>query len=339
MSPLRTLHLALSSVIVFACSPNFNTNGEATSNVAIVGGNTRDFDFLKASTVSLTYEKVDGNKVHMCTGTLIGPNQVITAAHCLIEKLHPEKISVQINTDGQVATFKPTGFAINPKFEGMWNFDASYDLALIAFNSSTPGGLDSFVELSRSQPDPNGKAFIAGYGFTSSSSSATYGMFNGALAKIETLKPRSFTLSPNGVGICSGDSGGPLYQHDQQHRLTLTGVASSSDECDLGGGEFSRIDTGYKWISCSFSKSGMALPYGQSKGELPISICSELVNEKSLAQQNTARCRAYKHDWELLEKVNGSSHCWPATQSACEALSRETGGDVYWGENACQVRD
>jgi hypothetical protein len=164
-------------------------------------------------------------------------------------------------------------------------------------------------------------------------------LFSGASVKIDTLKPGSLVLPQNGTGICSGDSGGPLYQYEQENRLTLIDVASSSDDCDLGGGEFSRIDAGYEWISCSFEKSGLTLPYVESKGRLPNPTCRELAAAEEFVQQNIAHCREYKNGWDLIEGENGAGLCWATTQTACEEFSRHSGGDVYWSENKCQVRD
>ncbi|KAK6021641.1 hypothetical protein OSTOST_12682 [Ostertagia ostertagi] len=44
---------------------------------------------------------------------------------------------------------------------------------------------------------------------------------------------RIVTTAVDGVGVCSGDSGGPLFQKGRDRRNTVVGVMSSGNTCDL----------------------------------------------------------------------------------------------------------
>ncbi|KAJ2074527.1 hypothetical protein IW146_001477 [Coemansia sp. RSA 922] len=111
----------------------------------IIGG------FLMPDTMapySVSLLKTDGLNQYTCGGTIISPNFILTAAHCVVNKanqqLPPANVTVgygSMNRDAQKSV-KATGVYIHPQYISEMNRDVRYDIALVEvkklkFNKST----------------------------------------------------------------------------------------------------------------------------------------------------------------------------------------------------------
>ncbi len=246
----RIFNLFVGTVfLVASCQP------APPSRTKIVGGDvvTDLKDITMRSTVSL---KANGA---LCTGTIIGPNQVITAAHCM----H--------GTAGLTIGFGPSGSripgikVIGARAHPSWsdgNSDRTHDIGMVIFEGTLPENLGP-VSISPLTGIADGVATIlAGYGHTSKAKNGA-GTLRRVTAKIKRFiqEDKEFSMQEGlGVGACYGDSGGPAYI-ESAGSLTVIGATSRGSNCDSGDGIYSDVRQYQGWFKCTAKEFGKPLGY------------------------------------------------------------------------------
>lgn len=243
--------LCLPFALLSACSKssdNFSGSCEVSGeSFGIVGGKTLGSgNMLSATTVFIVHKKYN-DETSICTGTLIAPDKVLTAAHCTSSWGGVSKIAFSNNVDCvannvSLKTRDVSATAVHPDYSyyRSGTEQTAADLAIMKFSGELPEGYTVRDLPSRSyQINPANDLVMAGYGttdyyaedsgtlrFTTAQGSRLSDSYLRANAKTSTQVKDGFVLEQRYNGVCSGDSGGPLYTYDNG-RLVLIGITSS----------------------------------------------------------------------------------------------------------------
>jgi hypothetical protein len=239
--------------------------------LGIVGGTPTNMnDMVAKSTVRLIIGQ------GMCTGTIIGPNQISTAAHCLEDNPAVNTMQIQFGvTPATSPDVKVKGYSVHPDYKGLPIGQNGYanvrlfDVAVIAFDGKIPQGFGIAPVGSTANLQAGTEVILAGYGAYSDNDMQERPLTQ--VKKAVALFDRNFKeiqLQVGGQqGGCYGDSGGPSYILSENGMClktlsTTTGPGRSGNgTCTQGSGTLMDITAHQGWMSCAYEKLGVPLPY------------------------------------------------------------------------------
>jgi secreted trypsin-like serine protease len=245
---------SLTATTAIGSSPG---TGAPTAGASIIGGTPETF----RDTKWITFVKFSGGGI--CTGSLISPRYVLTAAHCMEgESTRTTEVRIGSRYRGRGGVERSiTRIFVYPQYESRTGYNWG-DMALLQLNRKTT--ISKPVQLVNKGFYPvNDSVLIAGWGATRRNSTG----FPGRLLSIGiyALKDRwcesSFGRSYDGDVMmcggaypfrerdtCQGDSGGPLAWWNGR-RWKLLGVTSWGNGCAQG-------DPGvYAWVGSGFLRT------------------------------------------------------------------------------------
>jgi secreted trypsin-like serine protease len=202
----------------------------ASPAAAIVGGAAPS-----AEGVGRTVVTIVGSRGNFCSGSLIAPTLVLTAAHC-VQPGADYKI-VEYGADRTPELKDAKRVTIHPGFQmqAMLAHRATADVALLQLVSPAKGKVVAVLGVPQLPIVPGSAFTIAGIGVTVRGDGKSGGTVRSA-SLIATGKPGTLQIrlfdpatqgARDGLGACTGDSGGPVFE-DQQAGPVIVGIISWS---------------------------------------------------------------------------------------------------------------
>jgi len=241
---------ALGAVLLVGCIEQ-----PATSHISkpVIGGEiTPEGEFPGVGALWLSSQNT-----FECTGTLIAPDVVLTAAHCIVFAGETPDFTFNHDTVSSLpAVLQVTSAIAHENFDigtdpgsgpGVW-----YDIALMFLQSPVtnvaPVKLPSAAEAGTLAT--GSQLALVGYGVTVDGGSMAGVMYD-AVTDLVTVGNAELQIStPGAPQNCFGDSGGPaLYDVGGEYRVVgvVSRDASGTGHC-TGGGIDTRVDYYYDWI-------------------------------------------------------------------------------------------
>jgi hypothetical protein len=201
---------------------------------------------------------------NLCSGVAIAPDLVLTAAHCVASN---GKYRLVMFEDRRPAVREIANVAPHPQFSLLSD---SPDLALVKVAVPPAANLAPAVLSERRAPAQVGDRFIvAGFGVAVQGDRRTAGKLR-AVTLVATDRPNSQQLSlvdprklgeSRGLGVCNGDSGGPVFD-ERDHALvgivSWSGRADGEPVCGFVSGVIPLARYRY-WLADTAAKLGSSL--------------------------------------------------------------------------------
>jgi secreted trypsin-like serine protease len=200
----------------------------AESTTAKIVNGTQCGTLNKSPVVVILRNTPDG-KTGLCSGTMLSPNKVLTAAHCL-DGASSVDILFGTTTD-KFAFVTASSWNIHPTFARANFLD---DVGIVHSPVSIP--VPNLPILTSNAPKIGDKVSIFGYGATSGGASVDGKLRVGSMTIGGVDNNRIYAyFDASSSNTCSGDSGGPmLLQVDGQQAIVGTTSYGSSTNCSVG---------------------------------------------------------------------------------------------------------
>lgn len=230
----------ISTLLLASCSSDGETDNTGKCNaleltdataVAKIANGTPCAGLNKSPVVVVLKTSPDG-RTGLCSGTMISPNKVLTAAHCL-EGASSIDILFGTSTE-KFAYVIASSWEIHPAFTRNTNGTLVNDVGIVHSPVSLP--VPNLPILSSSAPQTGNIVSIFGYG-VSSGTADDYGQLRAGAMTIGGVDGSNIYASyeASSSNVCAGDSGGPmLLQVGGQQTIIGTTSYGNSVNCSVG---------------------------------------------------------------------------------------------------------
>lgn len=229
----------------------------ANVQLGIVGGEAVKKDTqIYRSTAQLELTWDDGARTR-CTATLIGPRQMVSAAHCFRQGMVKWTAVFGLNPNDPEDKIPVADYVIHPHY-----VDEAHDIAVLTLAEDAPAYMEPVAVSMPGELEVGLDILMAGYGTPRQESKRRLPLTMVAVPIQEIdRKNRYINTVINEKGSCYGDSGGPGFVVDPVSQcLKLAGVisrASIKGNGDCGQGDTLMDATKYQgWLAASFIQLG-----------------------------------------------------------------------------------
>jgi hypothetical protein len=216
-------------------------------------------DPVRKSSLKLTFgQKTNGSAD--CSAAIIGPNHIISAAHCFPDgKL---VANVFAKPDPNETLRLPN--AHMTRHQGFSYQTGANDLAVGILQGPLPFNLEEVRILESNHISLDRGLIYGAFGTLDNGPTNLDGDLKIFPNEIFSIAPDNLTFMDKGQGstTCKGDSGGPVYAEDLQRpgEIGLVGIISKGTGTECRGQGININATEYKvWIACTFAQLGYPL--------------------------------------------------------------------------------
>ena len=327
---LRTTLMIVCGCALSACSDAPTPTSSTAAPAWITEGTLDESD---GAVVAIGFRRVrcEEEFLPICTGTLVAPRVVLTAAHCVDRRIPLEVFfGTDVSKDGAfVGVISATP---HPSFD---DDDNANDVALLLLERTAPAEPITMVDEPLDGALVGTMARIVGFGHTEAGS-IDAGVKMEGTSVISVVTPDAFEIAPAPSMTCHVDSGGPVFVTvEGQERLA--GVTSSGDlQCASVGVNMQVGAHRASFIDPFLSTVGEVGDAGAAGGAVALSaVCEEACGEDEDCPlgmtcergMSDARCMlaplppgAFEGDCERDEDCTGQCARVPG-QSACMCYS------------------
>lgn len=269
-----------------------------------------------------------------CTGTLISPRRVVTAAHCL-DGVSASSLRFVIGPSlGQAqAVIRVASVTPHPSYNP---FQLTNDIGYVDLDSDAPVAPMALLP-AMDQSWVGRELVFVGYGNSNGFSQTGSGIKRFVTMPIQQVMPTQFSYAVPGKNTCNGDSGGPAFaQVDGQ--LLLAGVTSFGDANCVQFGVDTRTDTYLDFLGVPATGPGTpTTPQDPCQGETFEGRCDgETVIWCENQQVQSTNCAATGRVCGFSESNQFFACLEPAEVDPCQGETFEgrcDGDTVIWCEN------
>lgn len=219
-----------------------------TETDSIIGGKNDPGD---PSVVALFGQLPDSDEGFLCTGAIIAPSVVLTAAHCVSPLETPAGTTFEVIAGASINHSKARRLAVrsvhpNPRWSPD-NLEAGHDQGIVVL--SAPSGLTPlpFNRQALASSLVGKPLRIVGYGLNDGVAQTGAGVKRQALTSLRAISANLIRIGDPRRGTCSGDSGGPAFM-DVGGVETIVGTTSYGNFDCTDGGFDARVDRDLAFI-------------------------------------------------------------------------------------------
>ncbi|MFO0736653.1 MAG: trypsin-like serine protease [Labilithrix sp.] len=218
--------------------PAEDTN--ATESEIVGGSLTSSYAAVGALTTSTGFP--------FCTGTVIAPRVVVTAAHCLAEpgtSASGIRFALGPDANNPSSVLRVKRIAYHPQYDEQ---QIKNDIGVVILSADAPvAPVPANTSMTSSWV---GKSLtFVGYGVTNGSTQTGAGRKRVVSIPISQVGATQFAYQTRGKNTCNGDSGGPAFATDASGNLTVVGVTSYGDASCTSYGVDTRVDAFKSFIA------------------------------------------------------------------------------------------
>jgi V8-like Glu-specific endopeptidase len=187
----------------------------------------------------------------LCTGSLIAPTIVLTAAHCVSESETGANATFTVLTSANVNRSGGLTLAVrevhaNPRWSAK-RLEGGHDQGIVVLAQAAslpvlPINRQTLPSALRGKP-----VRIVGYGLNDGSAQTGAGIKRQAVTSLGAIQTNLIAVGDSRRGTCNGDSGGPAFM-SLSGQETIVGTTSYGNADCSDGGFDARVDTDLAFI-------------------------------------------------------------------------------------------
>ncbi len=186
-----------------------------------------------------------------CTGTLVHPEVVVFAAHCMEGGSAPSQARFGDNENSPAFVVNLTGCLANPSYGAKSGYDVAF-CKLAKPVTQVP--IVPILMGCETQVLVPGASVVA-VGFGEANDGLGWGPKREVTMALNSVSNGEAFIGGNGKDTCYGDSGGPVFIQLSDGTWRVFGITSYGEYCG-GGGYYSMMHTAIDWLE---QKSGVDL--------------------------------------------------------------------------------